>query len=161
MRIRDARHDVCTPQHHLLERLLDPSREGAQGLRVLPLGPGIGPRVAELCRPGETTQPGKGKTHEDKRETLKLLANDVHGAAGTFHAAGRVERRRRGNTVATPHEKYLEHLSGIAPPLCSALLLNVQADLVGYALWAAIFVHAACAIVSYSIQRCEVSENTV
>jgi phosphatidylserine synthase len=35
---------------------------------------------------------------------------------------------------------------GLAPPLCSALLLNVKADLAGSALWGAIFVHAACAI---------------
>jgi len=35
---------------------------------------------------------------------------------------------------------------GIAPPLCSALLLNVRADAAGFALWGAVFVHAACAI---------------
>jgi CDP-diacylglycerol--serine O-phosphatidyltransferase len=35
---------------------------------------------------------------------------------------------------------------GMAPPLCSALLLNVKGDLVGVVLWVAIFVHAACAI---------------
>jgi CDP-diacylglycerol--serine O-phosphatidyltransferase len=35
---------------------------------------------------------------------------------------------------------------GIAPPLCSALLLDVRADLTGAALWTAILVHAVCAI---------------
>ncbi len=35
---------------------------------------------------------------------------------------------------------------GIAPPICSVLLLNVRNDAVGYGLWAAVFVHAACAI---------------
>jgi CDP-diacylglycerol--serine O-phosphatidyltransferase len=35
---------------------------------------------------------------------------------------------------------------GIAPPLCSALLLNVKIDVAGAGLWGAIFVHAACAI---------------
>jgi CDP-diacylglycerol--serine O-phosphatidyltransferase len=35
---------------------------------------------------------------------------------------------------------------GIAPPLCSVLLLNARNDAVGYGLWAAVFVHAACAI---------------
>ena len=35
---------------------------------------------------------------------------------------------------------------GIAPPLCSVLLLTVRIDMVAAALWGAIFVHAACAI---------------
>lgn len=35
---------------------------------------------------------------------------------------------------------------GIAPPLSSALLLNGGRDLPGYALWIAVFVHAACAV---------------
>lgn len=35
---------------------------------------------------------------------------------------------------------------GIAPPLSSALLLNVGTDVPGYALWGAVFVHAACAV---------------
>ena len=45
---------------------------------------------------------------------------------------------------------------GIAPPLCSALLLNVRGGAAGYALWAAAFVHAACAITrlaSFNIDR--------
>ena len=35
---------------------------------------------------------------------------------------------------------------GIAPPLSSALLLNVGTGLLNYALWGAVFVHAACAV---------------
>jgi phosphatidylserine synthase len=43
---------------------------------------------------------------------------------------------------------------GIAPPLSSAVLLNAGTDLLGYALWGAVFVHAACAVTrlaSYNI----------
>ena len=35
---------------------------------------------------------------------------------------------------------------GIAPPLCSVLLLNARDNAAGYGLWAAVFIHAACAI---------------
>ena len=35
---------------------------------------------------------------------------------------------------------------GIAPPLCSALFLNVGMDVVGSALWGAAFIYAACAV---------------
>lgn len=35
---------------------------------------------------------------------------------------------------------------GIAPPLCAVLLLNMEMGLLGAALWAAAFVHAACAV---------------
>jgi hypothetical protein len=47
-------------------------------------------------------------------ETLEFLANYVHGAAGTFHAAGGIERRRRRHTVTTAHEKYLKDFCGVA-----------------------------------------------
>jgi phosphatidylserine synthase len=35
---------------------------------------------------------------------------------------------------------------GLAPPLCSALLLSDDMDMLGTALWGAAFVHAACAV---------------
>jgi phosphatidylserine synthase len=35
---------------------------------------------------------------------------------------------------------------GIAPPLCSALLLSDDMDMIGTALWGVAFVHAACAV---------------
>ncbi len=47
---------------------------------------------------------------------------------------------------------------GIAPPLCSALLLNEGIHLAGSALWGAVFVYAACAVTrlaSYNVGATE------
>lgn len=47
---------------------------------------------------------------------------------------------------------------GVAPPLCSVLLLSVGMGTVGVALWAAVFVHAACAVTrlaSYNVGMTE------
>ena len=49
---------------------------------------------------------------------------------------------------------------GIAPPLCSALLLNEGVDLVGAALWGATFVDAACAITRLASFNVDASAET-
>lgn len=83
------------------------------------------------------------------RASMAGLAIALAVIADTFD--GRFARRfgtdpRRG-ALGTELDSLADAIAfGIAPPLCSALLLNVKADVAGSALWAATFVHAACAI---------------
>ena len=48
---------------------------------------------------------------------------------------------------------------GIAPPLCSALLLDVGPGVMGWALWGAAFVHAACAITRLAAYNVDAAES--
>ena len=77
------------------------------------------------------------------------LAIAIAVVADTFD--GRFARRFGTDTRRCALGVELDSLAdaiafGIAPPLSSALLLNVGMDLPGYALWSAVFVHAACAV---------------
>jgi CDP-diacylglycerol--serine O-phosphatidyltransferase len=49
---------------------------------------------------------------------------------------------------------------GIAPPLCSALLLSNGFDMMGTALWAAAFIHAACAVTRLASFNVDAAEHT-
>ena len=69
--------------------------------------------------------------------------------ADTFD--GRFARRfgpdPRRNALGTELDSLSDAIAfGIAPPLCSVLLLNAGLGPVGVALWIAVFVHAACAV---------------
>jgi CDP-diacylglycerol--serine O-phosphatidyltransferase len=83
------------------------------------------------------------------RAPIAGLAIALAVIADTFD--GRFARRFGTDPRRSALGKELDSLAdaiafGIAPPLCSALLLHVGADLVGAALWGAIFAHALCAI---------------
>ena len=69
--------------------------------------------------------------------------------ADTFD--GRFARRfgadPRRNALGTELDSLADAIAfGIAPPLCSVLLLNAGLGPVGLSLWIAVFVHAACAV---------------
>lgn len=77
------------------------------------------------------------------------LAVAVAVIADTFD--GRFARRfgsdPRRNALGTELDSLADAIAfGIAPPLCSVLLLHARLDPIGVALWMAVFVHAACAI---------------
>jgi phosphatidylserine synthase len=77
------------------------------------------------------------------------LAVAIAVIADTFD--GRFARRfgtdPRRNALGVELDSLADAIAfGIAPPLSSALLLNVGTDVLGYALWGAVFVHAACAV---------------
>jgi CDP-diacylglycerol--serine O-phosphatidyltransferase len=77
------------------------------------------------------------------------LAIAVAVIADTFD--GRFARRfgsdPRRNALGTELDSLSDAIAfGIAPPLCSVLLLNAGPGSVGLALWIAVFVHAACAV---------------
>jgi CDP-diacylglycerol--serine O-phosphatidyltransferase len=77
------------------------------------------------------------------------LAIAIAVIADTFD--GRFARRfgsdPRRNALGTELDSLSDAIAfGIAPPLCSVLLLNAGLGPVGLALWIAVFVHAACAV---------------
>jgi CDP-diacylglycerol--serine O-phosphatidyltransferase len=83
------------------------------------------------------------------RASLAGFAIAAAVIADTFD--GRFARRFGADPRRSALGVQLDSLSdaiafGIAPPLCSALLLRQGMDLTGRALWAAAFVHAACAV---------------
>ena len=77
------------------------------------------------------------------------LAIAIAVIADTFD--GRFARRFGSDPRRSALGAELDSLSdaiafGIAPPLCSALLLNAGPGAMGVALWIAVFFHAACAV---------------
>ena len=83
------------------------------------------------------------------RVSMAGLAIAVAVIADTFD--GRFARRFGSDPRRSALGVQLDSLAdaiafGIAPPLCSALLLAEDMDLLGTALWSAAFVHAACAV---------------
>jgi phosphatidylserine synthase len=84
-----------------------------------------------------------------RRASMAGFAIAVAVIADTFD--GRFARRFGADPRRSALGVQLDSLAdaiafGIAPPLCSALLLNEGMDLLGTALWGAAFVHAACAV---------------
>jgi len=47
---------------------------------------------------------------------------------------------------------------GVAPPICSALLLRESVDMMGTALWSVAFVHAACAVTRLAFFNVDAAE---
>jgi len=83
------------------------------------------------------------------RASLAGFAIAVAVVADTFD--GRFARRFGSDPRRSALGVQLDSLSdaiafGLAPPLCSALLLNEGMNPIGMALWAVAFVHAACAV---------------
>jgi CDP-diacylglycerol--serine O-phosphatidyltransferase len=83
------------------------------------------------------------------RASLAGFAIAVAVIADTFD--GRFARRFGSDPRRSALGVQLDSLAdaiafGIAPPLCSALLLNEGVDLMDTLLWGAAFVHAACAV---------------
>ena len=83
------------------------------------------------------------------RPSMAGFAIAIAVIADTFD--GRFARRFAGAARRSALGAQLDSLSdaiafGLAPPLCSALLLHEGMDLIGTALWSATFVHAACAV---------------
>lgn len=77
------------------------------------------------------------------------LAVAIAVIADTFD--GRFARRfgsdPRRNALGTELDSLSDAIAfGIAPPLCSVLLLSPGSGTVGAVLWIAVFVHAACAV---------------
>ena len=99
--------------------------------------------VSLLCGVGAVAAAGGG------RAWTAGLAIAVAVIADTFD--GRFARRfgsdPRRNALGAELDSLSDAIAfGIAPPLCSVLLLNAGDDATGIALWIAVFVHAACAI---------------
>lgn len=99
--------------------------------------------VSLLCGVGAVAAASAG------RAWAAGLAIAVAVIADTFD--GRFARRfgsdPRRNALGTELDSLADAIAfGIAPPLCSVLLLNAGLGPVGVALWIAVFVHAACAV---------------
>lgn len=99
--------------------------------------------VSLLCGVGAVAAASAG------RAWAAGLAIAVAVMADTFD--GRFARRfgsdPRRNALGTELDSLSDAIAfGIAPPLCSVLLLNAGLGPVGVALWLAVFVHAACAV---------------
>jgi phosphatidylserine synthase len=99
--------------------------------------------VSLLCGVGAVAAASAG------RAWTAGLAIAIAVIADTFD--GRFARRfasdPRRDALGTELDSLSDAIAfGIAPPLCSVLLLNAGLGPVGLALWLAVFVHAACAV---------------
>jgi phosphatidylserine synthase len=99
--------------------------------------------VSLLCGVGAVAGASAGRT------SAAGLAIAIAVIADTFD--GRFARRFASDPRRNALGAELDSLSdaiafGIAPPLCSVLLLNAGLSAVGVALWIAVFFHAACAV---------------
>jgi CDP-diacylglycerol--serine O-phosphatidyltransferase len=99
--------------------------------------------VSLLCGVGAVAAASAG------RAGTAGLAIAIAVIADTFD--GRFARRfgsdPRRNALGTELDSLSDAIAfGIAPPLCSVLLLNEGLSPVDLALWIAVFVHAACAV---------------
>ncbi len=99
--------------------------------------------VSLLCGVGAVAAASSG------RGWMAGLAIAVAVIADTFD--GRFARRfgsdPRRNALGSELDSLSDAIAfGIAPPLCSVLLLKAGLGAAGIALWIAVFVHAACAV---------------
>jgi phosphatidylserine synthase len=112
--------------------------------------------VSLLCGVGAVAAASSG------RAWMAGLAVAIAVIADTFD--GRFARRfgsdPRRNALGTELDSLSDAIAfGIAPPLCSVLLLGAGLHPVGLALWIAVFVHTACAITRLAAYNVTAAEN--